>query len=577
MSSVVVPQLGLSTMPYRMNSKRERYMRQKEAMWLERASWDSNWLEISELMQPRAGRFFKTPRNDGRNRFNRVYDSTGLRARRILSAGLMSGLTSPARPWFRLKIPDRKLMERKAVAEWLHFVTEMMRDIFRSSNTYRALPTVYNELAAFGTAASFLEEDFDSVIRHYPATIGSFALAENAKRQVDTIVRSFDMPVGAMVKMFGREACSRTVKTLYDNGNYHTWIPVVHYVAPREQGERDLRSPLARDMAFTSCWFEEATDNPEKLLRESGYKRFPALTPRWSRTGEDIYGDSPGMEALGDVKQLMHEQLRKAQALDYQTNPPLVVPTGYKGQEVERLPGGVIYADIAGQGQNAVKSAFDVNLRLDHLLPDIEDVRMRIDRAFYVDLFLMMANIERSNVTAREIAEKHEEKLLMLGPVLETLDEELLEPLIDFTFDRMVETNIMPPPPPELQGQEINIEFIGVLAQAQRAVGIGAMDRLLTTVGGMAQLKPDVLDKLDMDQMVDEYADMLAVPPSVVLDDEVVADVRARREQAVQAQQMMEQMKPMADTAKTLSETDPTQQSVLNSGEPEAQFMGPGF
>jgi hypothetical protein len=184
------------------------------------------------------------------------------------------------------------------------------------------------------------------------------------------------------------------------------------------------------------------------------------------------------MEALGDVKQLQHEQLRKAQGIDYQTNPPIQVPTRTRAQAHARLPGGVMFVDAAG-AQGGVRSAFEIQLNLQHLLADIQDVRERIRGAFYADLFLMLANDQRSGITATEVAERHEEKLLMLGPVLERLHNELLSPMIDMTFDYASDAGILPEPPEELQGQELNIEFISTLAQAQRMVSAQGMDRLL--------------------------------------------------------------------------------------------------
>lgn len=564
MAQVAVANVQTLAGPVAELSKRQRYLRQQKALFEARLSWDAHWREIAEFLQPRAGRF-DTSRgaNDGRIRHNSIYDSTGLRARRILAAGLMSGLTSPARPWFRLTLPDTSMMEYQPVKVWLKRTSEIMRDIFRESNTYRALPKIYHELASFGTAASFLEDDFADVIRHYPSTVGEYAIAENDRREVDTIVRRFDMTVEQLVRKFGLANVSRSVKNDYDQGNYYKMHPAIHMVKPR--AERDYRKRDAKNMAFMSCWLEERgadPDRPDILLRESGYKRFPALTPRWDTTSGDFYGESPGMEALGDVKQLMHEQMRKAQAIDYQTNPPIQVPSSYKGQEVQRFPGGVMFYD-ATTASGGIKSAYEVQLNLQHLLPDIIDIRERINQAFFVDLFLMIANVERSNVTAREIAEKQEEKLLQLGPVMQALDDELLEPLIDYTFERMVTAKMLPVPPPEMQGMPLNIEFNGVLSQAQRAVGIGSVDRLLGTIGSIAQLKPDVLDKLDADQVVDAYADMLGVDPELIVADDKVAFIRAQRQQAEQAQTQMATMQPMADSMKTMSETNVEQPSVL--------------
>ena len=268
------------------------------------------------------------------------------------------------------------------------------------------------------------------------------------------------------------------------------------------------------------------------------------------------------MEALGDIKQLQHEQLRKAQGIDYQTNPPLQVPTSMKNRDVERLPGGVTYVDVAG-GSQGVKTAFEVNLNLNDLLMDIQDVRHRIEGSFYADLFLMLANQTDSRMTATEVAERHEEKLLMLGPVLERLQNELLDPLIELTFDQIIASGIAPPPPEAMQGHDINVELVSMLAQAQRAVGTNSIDRFIGTVGSVAQFKPEVLDKIDGDKLTDIYADSLGIDPRILLAQDKVDALRAQRAQAQQQAQHAAMMNQGADTAQKLAAAKTNEPNAL--------------
>lgn len=544
-------------------NKRQRILARKSALWTERSSWVTHWREISDYQQPRAGRFFVTDRNKGDKRANNIIDNTAVFGARTLAAGLMSGVTSPARPWFRLEIQDKDLMESGPVKTWLHNTAVLLRAVFAASNTYRSLHSMYEELGLFGTAASMVLPDFDNVIHHYPLTVGEYALGTGARGEVNTICREFQMTVAQLVEQFGKENCSQTVRDLWNNGSYDSWVDVIHMVQPRK--ERDYTKRDARNMAYMSCYLEPGKDNWDKFLSESGFERFPALAPRWVVTGNDIYGTSPGMECLGDVKQLQHQQLRKGQAIDYQVNPPLQVPTKYKEASKARLPGGVFYVDSMGNDKG-VRSAFDVQLNLQHLLLDIQDVRERIRSAYYADLFLMLANDTRSGITATEVAERHEEKLLMLGPVLERLHNELLSPLIDITFDYCRRADILPIAPPELQGMELRVEFISVLAQAQRAVATQGMDRLLSTVGQIAGLKPEVLDKIDFDQVVDDYGDAYGVNPKVIVPDSKVAEIRQQRAAAMQAQASAATAPQVVESARTASEINVNNlQDVLTS------------
>lgn len=518
----------------------------------ERASWFAHWKELSENLLPRNGRFFVQDRNKGWKRHNAIYDNTGPRAVRTLAAGLMGGLTSPARPWFRLTTPDPKLNEYHTVKSWLANTTDLMHSVFQRSNTYRALHGMYEELGVFGTAASIVVEDFDNIIHHHPLTTGEYAIATNYKGEVVTLYREFQKTVGELVREFGFERCSTTAQNLYQRGALDHWISIIHAIEPRE--DREPGRPDSRNMPWRSIYFEVGSDK-QQVLRESGYKRFPALVPRWAVSGGDIYGNSPGMESLGDVKQLQHEQLRKAQGIDYKTKPPLQAPTSMKNRDVEMLPGGVTFVDTANPS-GGIRTAFEVNLDMSHLLADIQDVRGRINGAFYSDLFLMLANQTDTRMTATEVAERHEEKMLMLGPVLERLHNELLAPLIEMTFDRMLEAGIVPPPPEELQGQNLNVELVSMLAQAQRAVATNGIDRFVGNLGAIAQFKPDVLDKFDADRWVDEYSDMLGVSPDLIVPGEQVALVRNQRAQQQQAAQQAAMLNSGADTAQKLGAVD---------------------
>ena len=512
----------------------------------ERATWWAHWQEISTYLLPRSGRFYVTDRDKGWRRHNAIYDNTGTRALRVLGAGMMAGATSPARPWFRLGTADPELNAYQPVKVWLADVTTRMQMVFARSNTYRTLHQMYEELGAFGTASSIVLPDYQNVIHHYPVTVGEFAIAQDYQGKVCTIYREFEKTVGEIVKEYGYKNCSTTVRNMYDRGSLDGWIRLIQAIEPR--ADRDIRKKDALNMAWGSYTFEVG-GNPQQFLRESGFKDFPALVPRWATAGGDIYGNSPGMEVLGDVKQLQHEQLRKAQVIDYQTKPPLQVPTSMKNRDVESLPGGISFYD----GQTAgIKTAFEVNLNLQHLLGDIQDVRERVRGGFYADLFLMLANATDTRMTATEVAERHEEKLLMLGPVMERLHNELLDPLIDMTFQRMLEAGVIPPPPQELQGMELSVEFVSMLAQAQRAIGTNSVDRYVANLGAVASFKPEVLDKFDADKWADSYADMLGVDPNLIVGTDQVAVVRQARAKMEAQRAQMEQVKQMSEVGRNL-------------------------
>lgn len=525
---------------------RDRALARARGLLLTRQKgWDPHWRAVADNLLPRHSRFLTTERDRGGDRNQHIIDSSGTRAQRVLSAGMMAGMTSPARPWFTFGTADPGMADVQEVKEWIDDTRRVVLQVFNKSNTYNMLHGMYRELGGFGTGCSVLMPNYDRVIHHNLMTVGEYSLGLNHEGYVDKLTREFELSVEQAASWFGLAALSNSARTAYDNGNYNFAVTVLHVLEPnpeREPGKRD-----ARNMAYRSCYWDmrESSTN-SGLLSEGGHQRFRALCPRWDVLWGDTYGVSPGMEALGDLLQLQHAQLRKAKAIDYQTDPPLQVPHTLKNADADFLPGGVSYYDSA-HPTGGIRTAFEVKLDPVLLLDDIRDVRDRINSAFYADMFLMIAQSTK-DMTATEVAERHEEKLLMLGPVLERLHSELLEPLVMHTFERCLEVGLLPPLPEVLQGQPLNVEFVSTLAQAQKAVDVNAVDRWVGHLGMVAKASGDVsvFDKFDRDKDAERYADMLGVDPDLVVADNKVALIRAQRQQAAQQAQAAEAADKMA-------------------------------
>lgn len=543
-------------------TKRERILKARAALWTDRSTWDAKAKDLQRYVYPTGGRFHTTDRNRGETKHGWILNNAALVARRTLSAGLMAGATSPARPWFRVKTPDQELNQYPAVRNWLDDTGQLIRDIYARSNFYRMLQSMYDEIATFPSGASIIYDDFDTVQHAIPLTWGEYALANDYKGRVRTLVREYPMTVEEMVEEFGYDKVSRNVRDQYDRCNYYQKVTVYHMIAPRRADERKYGDPRSKNMPFSSIHIEAAASSEHEILRESGFRDFPALGVRWQRTANDTYGYSPAEEALGDAMELQDKELRKGQVLAYRANPPLQIPTALR-ESADVLPGGTTYYDQATP-HGGIRTAFEVELDYNGLLQDIDRTERRIQTTMYSDLFLMLAMMDRNStqrqMTAREVAERHEEKLLMLGPVMESLEDELYGPAIDITFAKCVRAGILPKPPQELEGMDLNLEFVSVLAQAQRAVGLQSVDRLLGTVGSVAAAKQDpaVWDKIDTDTMIDKYSDMLGVDPDIVIANQDVAIIRDGRQRAQEAANAVNSAETMARAAKAASETDTT-------------------
>lgn len=561
---------------------RSRYELLRSQLALERATFEPHWRDLSDNILPRRSRFYTMDVNRGDRRNQRIIDSTASLAVRTLRSGMMSGITSPARPWFQLTTPDPDLSEVPAVKDWLFLVGQRISTVFLTSNLYQTLPTVYGDLGTFGTSALLLEEDFKNVIRTYAWPIGSYYLANDDRLQIRVFMREFRLTIRQLVMKFGGQKedgsgeidwsnFSPYIEEYWRRGHYEAWVDVVHCIKGNE--DYDPRSPLAEKKRYSSVYYERgvtgttsyAMDFPDKYLRVSGYDYFPVLCPRWEITGEDVYGTNcPGMEALGDIRQLQLGERRAMQAIEKMVNPPMKGPVSLKNQKASLLPGDITYVDER-DGQKGFTPVHEVNAPLQELENKQQMVRSRIQRCFYEDLFLMMSESDRRDITAREIDERHEEKLLALGPVLEQLNQDLLDPLIDITFQMMDRQGLIPPAPQELQGLDLKIEYISVMAQAQKMVGISNIERFAQFTTQVAATNPTAADKVNTDVMIDRYGDMTSVPPGVVRTDEDVATIRQQRAQQAAQQSKMEQLEQGSKAAKNLSDSNVQSDNALST------------
>ena len=548
------------TTPLGPTSKRQRYQRRKEDLKQMRQPWESQWLELAENIAPTRFRA-NLNQNEGKRLRGKIVDSTASFALRTLASGMHSGITSPARPWFRLTTFDPELRDFAPVKQYLSDVEIMMREVFQGSNIYPSFHQGYGDIGLMGQSCALLVEDKDSLVRMIQLLHGSFWLARDHRGVATTLLREFSWSVERIVARFGYAKCSLLVRQCYDRGDYDERFTINHIVEPRH--DREPGKIDKRNKPWASCYWEEAAERlHEDLLEESGFDENPIIAPAWELVAEDHYANSPGMDALPDVKMLHLEQTRKAEAIDKMVRPPMRAPVSMKNEPASLLPGSVTYVDDpSGQGYRA---AIEVNLSLGDLREDINQVSNRIDRAFFADLFLMLSNMEGIQPRNQfEIAERKEEKLLALGPVLENIYGGQLAPVIDRTYAVMERARRLPMPPPELQGQNLKVEYISMLAQAQKAVATGGMERGLAFAGNLAAVKPDVLDKIDADEAIDVYFDMLGVTPSIVVPDDEVQALRQGRAEAAERQMQAEQMsqvapamKQGAEAAKVLSETD---------------------
>ncbi|HVJ30663.1 MAG TPA: portal protein, partial [Gammaproteobacteria bacterium] len=396
--------------------------------------------------------------------------------------------------------------------------------------------------------------------------------------------------IGALVDTFDPDWSKRSgktpdwskfsdgVKTSWERKAYQDTAVVCWYVGPnREENPNRLGSRFLpyisvyweRNRAGHNTKLEASANGDARVLKESGFNEFPVLVPRWDVSGEDWYGtNGPGMDTLGDVKALQVMQRKKAKAVEKSIDPSLVGPTELRNQKTSLLPGDITYLNVR-EGQLGLRAIHEVNANIDHIRQDIRETQYRISRGFYEDLFLMLASSDGVGgvqpKTAREIDERHEEKLLALGPVLERFADELHDPLVDRVFAIMQRAGLIPEPPPELDGVELKVEYLSIMAQAQKSVSLVGQDRFVQTIMGMAEVFPEVVDKFDAMQAIDDYGEMLGVNPNQILSDEAAEQRAAERAEQQQQAQAAESIPKVAAGVKSMADAKMGESSALEA------------
>lgn len=545
-----------------MKDLRDKLDRRLTGMKQIRTDYETEWKDIARFAQPARSRFLATDANKGgrRRQSNRkLLDSHGIEAFRTLTNGMTSGLSSGSRPWFSLKLEDEDLSESQAAKKWLSEVERRMYAFLAKTNFYSAMKTGYAEMGLFGTEACVMREHATYGAVCDSLTAGEYWIGLSDANVPEALYRSCPMSVRQVIQAFGEKASTR-VKQCYSKSNYDEMVDVYHAIEPNDA---HIEGKLGSKPWRSVYW--DAGDSYDSTLRISGFEEQPFWAPRWDVAGGDVYGYSPGMEALPALRELQLQVKRRNEAIDMMVHPEKIVPAGVR---------------LTGQPRNVVTAS---NVDKDQILvpyqmpyqaiaaigEEVMKCKEQINSLSFADLFNAITNmqgIQPRNV--EEIASRNEEKLTQLGPVIERVATEKLEIAIDRTFGIMSRGGLLPPPPEELAGQPIKVEFVSILTQMQRMVGLGQIERTTAFIGNLAGAVPEVLDKLNTDELVDEYAYRAGSPAKIIRGADEVAQIREGRAQQAQIQQtaaMMPAVKDGADAARLLAETDMGDKSLLDT------------
>lgn len=528
------------------------YRKRLAALKSEADQYKSVWQEINEYVLPWSGRFlFSDSELKGVRRGEYVYNSSTYNAIQIAASGLHGGLTSPSRPWFEIVHPDEQMMEVSSVKKWIYDLQENERRLLSQSNFYAKIQSLYYEALAYAQGVMLIEADPKMQgIRVRALTCGEYWLASGADLRVNTLYRKFSMTAGQMRETFPEKNLSQAVRTAIDDNRLDETFYIIQAIQPWGTFDKSTH----KTWSYESVYFEEGARDNDAILRRRGYRTQPFVAVRWNTNGDDVYGYGPGWMSLADIRQLQTQERAYVNAVNWIADPAWLVSDSMKDRLAagEIRPGAIVAANPQ-EAQNLFRPLIAGGFDFNNIRLKIQETEERIRQAFYNPLFMMVMGRERE-MTATEIGQLVEEKGMLLGPVLEAFQSELFDPVLARVYDIMQnDFHIVPPPPPELADTDLSIQYISILAMAQKQAGLSNLNHFLTIATQLQPYFPDSMDKINGDEVIDTLYTINPINPSIIRSDDEVAKMRMQRAEQAQQMQTAQNIPAYAGAAKDLA------------------------
>jgi hypothetical protein len=506
---------------------------------IERTNCESHWEELAAHILPNAVGFVGQ-QTAGAKRMSKVFDPTGIHANELLAAGLHGLITNPSSKWFSLRMTDDDLNELPSVKVYLSDVEKRMWSAMYApgTNLTTSLHEAYLALGALGTAIIFVGQRDDGGFLFQSRTLAECVIAENADGIVDTLKRCFKYKVRQVMQMSKLPdnpwKPSEKVQKLHDEGKFDEDIEIIHSVCPRTDRQHGKSDP--ENMPFVSCYVEKDTGH---LLEEGGFPEFPFLVPRWSKLPGEIYGRSPGMTALPDIKMLQAQSLTYIKALQKNADPPMWLPDDGVVGPTRTMPGGINYY----RGTREIIMHPTSIQGLQAVNEGMTQVRDRIRNMFFVDVLQM---VDQREMTLGEARMRQTERMRLMGPMAGRNASELLGPMITRVFGMMYRQGLLPDAPEEIQDRDFTVEYVSPIATAQKQTELNGIWQALEPFLMMKELGAQVvMENVALDRVLEHSWDVLNNDPKLLKSDEE----KGAQDQKKQAAEATQLALPLADVA----------------------------
>lgn len=545
-------------------TKRQAHFHLMAQLKTARSSWEGPWKQLTDHFAPHSHEFDTSRSNQGDRQDQRIYNETGILSVRTAGAGMVSGMCNPAQRWIKFKVDDPALEGNHACDVWLDKAVDALLDELLKSNFYQAAEEDCESILTVGTCASLTLEQFRGAMFTFRTLpIGSYYAANGSGQRVTVLGRELQMTARQLLEEFGRANLSQAVRSALDVGNTEMTFDVSHIIQPNPAYDPAKLASNAK--RFLEEYYEMGgTDDQREqpALLDAGYDENPAQVARWKTKGTDVWGRGPALDVLGSNMALQAYEYKIALAVDKMLDPPMNVPAGMQTQALSLIPGAMNYL-TDGAGEEGLRPVYQIEFDIQKAQVKATELEKRVRRGLFEDLFLMLANDHSGKMTAREIVERHQEKMLVLGPVFMRMNQEYFSPRIDRCLGIMGRRGKLPPLPPELAGKQIKIEYLSVLAEAVRLQQNVALEQSTGFLLQIAAVNPEALDCVDLDELIRQHFAGSGSTPKVLRDIKAIEQIRERRSAAQQKEAMQVAAVEGAKAAKDLSQADTDGKNLL--------------
>lgn len=543
-------------------SRADEIIRRQEQLATARGIFEQHWREIAERILPRSD-YFRNNRPPGDKHTEKVFDATANLALERFASAMESMLTPRTQRWHRLKTMDEDLDQDPAVRLWLDQVTDILFNVRYSpkANFASQAHEVYMSLGAFGTGGLFIDEAIGRGLRYRSIHLGELYIDENHQGTIDTVYRKFQLSARQAAQKWGETKLPDQIKNSLEKfpDQKFDFIHAVHPNSDKIYGRKDYKG-----MDYYSCYVSMVG---RVVMSEGGFRSFPYAVGRYVVGPKEIYGRSPAMTVLPDVKMINEMSKTVLRAAHKIVDPPLLLQEDGALQAFDLRPGALNYGGVNDQGQQVVHP-LQTGARVDIGTDMMEQRRKVINDAFLVTLFQIL--VDSPQMTATEAMLRAQEKGALLAPSMGRQQSELLGPMIERELEILATAGQLPPMPDQLRkyGGVIDVEYVSPLNRAQRAEEGVAILNTLQAISPLAQINPGVLDIFDPELVARELADINGVPAKVLRTSDQVAAMKQAMSQANQASGLLQAAPVAANVVKTLTQAQAMAASSPNQAAP---------